>query len=265
MAVTVMRIGLERAQPLRDPGIVRAVAGPEIEYVTRSHIAVDDMADRRCSVQRGNACFDRRDFGGAREVGLGQQNAIRHGDLPARLGLAFELRHAMQSIHRGDDAVQPAGIGGVLGGEQRVRHRGGVGEAGCLDRDTAERRQGAGLATLPKQLQRIGDVAAHGAADAAILQQHGILDRLLDQQVVQPDRAELVDDHRGVGQRRQLQQAVQQRRLAAAQEAGDDRHRHRVRRTIRCHANWLAYPFRGREGTRGGSTSKCRMSSTIFA
>ena len=102
-----------------------------------------------------------------------------------------------------------------------MRHRRGIGETRGLDRDAAERRQFAGLAALPQHVERIGDVAAHRAADAAVLQQHRVLDRLLDQQMIQSHRAELVDDHHGVGKRGLAQQVVQHRGLAAAQEAGE--------------------------------------------
>ena len=52
-------------------------------------------------------------------------------------------------------------------------------------------------------------------------QDHVVLDRL-DEKMVEPDLAELVDDDDRVGERRVLEQAVQQRRLARAEEAGED-------------------------------------------
>ena len=45
------------------------------------------------------------------------------------------------------------------------------------------------------------------------------------------DRAELVDDHHRIGERRIAQQPVQQRRLAGAEEAGEHRERDRLRAT----------------------------------
>jgi hypothetical protein len=70
-------------------------------------------------------------------------------------------------------------------------------------------------------LDRRRQLAADGAAQAARLQQHhGVLDAL-QQVMVEPDLAKLVDQHRGVGQRRMAKQALQKRGLARAQEARD--------------------------------------------
>jgi hypothetical protein len=64
-------------------------------------------------------------------------------------------------------------------------------------------------------------LAADGAAQAARLQQHhGVVDAL-EQMMVEPDLAELVDQHGGVAECRIGQQALQQRGLARAQEARD--------------------------------------------
>jgi hypothetical protein len=136
----------------------------------------------------------------------------------------------VQRIDRGDDAIEAARIFRIGLGKQRVRDGCRIGETCCFYRDTAEWRQFAGCAPLPEHVQRVGDVAAHRAADAAVLQQHCIFDRLLDQQMIQADGAEFVDDHHGVGERWLAQQVVQHRGLAAAEEAGEYRHRNGVRR-----------------------------------
>ena len=75
--------------------------------------------------------------------------------------------------------------------------------------------------------QRPHQIAAHRAAEAAGIQQHGIAIQPLHQQVIEADFAELVDQHGGVAERRVLQQAVQQRGLAGAEEAGEHRDRDR--------------------------------------
>ena len=68
-------------------------------------------------------------------------------------------------------------------------------------------------------LDRRRKLAADGAADAAGLQQHHRVVDALEQMMIEPDLAEFVDQHGGVGQRRIGQQALQQRRLARAQKA----------------------------------------------
>ena len=52
------------------------------------------------------------------------------------------------------------------------------------------------------------------------------LDRL-EQQVVEPDLAPFVDDHQRVGEFARAEQAIDQRRLAGAEKAGDDVQRDR--------------------------------------
>ena len=58
--------------------------------------------------------------------------------------------------------------------------------------------------------------------EATRVEQHGVVVERLDQQVVEPDLAELVDQHGGARQGRVAEQVVQQRGLAGTQEAGED-------------------------------------------
>jgi hypothetical protein len=88
----------------------------------------------------------------------------------------------MDSIHRHHDAVEVVGTAGV---DQRVYNGCRIGEAGGLDCNAPEPWQFACLPLAKELVDRIQDIAAHRAADAAVLRQHGILDRLLDQQVIQ--------------------------------------------------------------------------------
>ena len=70
--------------------------------------------------------------------------------------------------------------------------------------------------------QRLGQFAAHGAAHAARLQQHHRVVDALDEMVVEADLAEFVDQHGGVGERGIGEQALEQRRLARAEKAGEE-------------------------------------------
>ena len=55
----------------------------------------------------------------------------------------------------------------------------------------------------------------------------------LDQVMVDRDRADLVDEHGAVGELRLAQQAVEQRGLAAAEEAGQHVQRQAIHRLLR--------------------------------
>ena len=66
------------------------------------------------------------------------------------------------------------------------------------------------------------EIAADFAAQAPGLQLDQAVLARLDEFVVEADRAELVDDHGGARELRSAQQAAEQRRLAAAEKAGED-------------------------------------------
>ena len=101
-----------------------------------------------------------------------------------------------------------------------VQHRRRIGEAGGFQQHAAE--AAAPVVEIAQQrLQRVDQIAAHGAAQAARLQQHHVVADIFHQQVVEADLAEFVDDDGGVGERRLFEQAVEQRGLAGAEKAGE--------------------------------------------
>ena len=87
---------------------------------------------------------------------------------------------------------------------------------------SAERSGVPGLAHLVQVEERGSDVAAGGAAEAAGARHHhvGVADR--DEVVVDRDGTELVHDDGGVGEGRVGEEIVEKRRLAGAEEAGED-------------------------------------------
>src|SRR5205807_1257181 len=118
-----------------------------------------------------------------------------------------------------------------------MRHRGlqhgcGIGEPRRLQNDAAKDR--AAVVEVAQQLfERVDEVAAQGAAQATALQQYDAVADRFDQQMVEADFAEFVDDHRGFGERRVAEQAVEQGGLASAEEAGEHRQGNGVRRAQR--------------------------------
>ena len=73
--------------------------------------------------------------------------------------------------------------------------------------------------------QRVLQIGAGVAAQAAVAEQRHLVAALAQQRVVDALRAELVDDQRGAFAFRRLQEPPHQRRLAGAEKSGDDRHR----------------------------------------
>ena len=117
-------------------------------------------------------------------------------------------RHGIERGAREEELVEKE----VCGDRPRI------GEAARLHHDRVEP---AGPRQEP--MRDAHEIAAHGAADAAIVELEQFLVALDDQIVVDADRAELVDDH-GIAQPVILREdAVQKRGLAGAQMAGQHR------------------------------------------
>ena len=139
--------------------------------------------------------------------------------------MPIERAGAVDRIDRGDNAIER-----VSPHDGRVRHQGvknrrGIGEAGRLDHHSGKARDPA-LGPVGKQLsQGFNQGAPRRAAEAAAVQQHNVLARPLDQQMVEADLAELVDDHRRRRHAGLLQHVVERSRLAAAEEAGQQGYR----------------------------------------
>ena len=125
-------------------------------------------------------------------------------------------------VNHGDDAVdrQPrAHLGPIEGFQQRLRQR----EAGGLDDDMVEP-----VGALQQGLDRGQEIVGDRAADAAIgefddvLLAAGLDAAGFQDFAVDADVAEFVDDQREAPAARVLQQVADHRRLAGAEEAGDD-------------------------------------------
>jgi hypothetical protein len=107
--------------------------------------------------------------------------------------------------------------------ENRVQDRRRVREAGRLDDHAPEGRDAAVVALAQQVLEGGDEIAPHGAAEASGGEQHEAFLHRLDEEVVEADLAELVDDHDRVGERRILEETVEQRRLAGAEKARENR------------------------------------------
>ncbi len=103
----------------------------------------------------------------------------------------------------------------VLVDEEGLRHRRRIGEAGGLHDDGVE----LALA-LHQAVDDAHQVAAHGAADAAVVHLEHFFVGADDEVVVDADLAEFVDDHGVFLAVVFRQDAVEQRGLAGAEIAG---------------------------------------------
>ena len=157
---------------------------------------------------------------GRGEVGLADHQPVGGRRLLQRLPVPVEILGAAAAVDDRDHAAQHKARGdeGVILQRLQKRHR--IGKAGGLDDDAPERRDLAGIE--PKRKPRQGDdqITEHGAAEAAIGEQNGLVFRRLDQQMIEADLAEFVDDDQRALHVRRAEDAVEQRGLAAAEKAG---------------------------------------------
>ena len=116
--------------------------------------------------------------------------------------------------------------------EQQLDDGRRIGEAGRLDQNSPERRHFAAVALCQKCAQRVLQIAAQRAADAAARQHRDFAVDLLDQQMIEAHLAELVDDDGAVRHARMTQEFVEKRGFAAAQESGDERDGHPLGRFV---------------------------------
>ena len=139
----------------------------------------------------------------------------------------------VHGVDDGHDAVEPEAQREIGMADDRLQNGHGIGETRRLDHDTRERRDAAVVEPPQQILQRAHEIASDRAAQAAGGHQQHVAVDLLDEQMIEPDRAEFVDENDSVGKRPVAQQIVQQRRLARAEEAGEHDDRDRRRRTPR--------------------------------
>jgi hypothetical protein len=224
VGVLVVAVDEELRVELQDRVQVEAA---QVEHLRERRVAEVHLLDRRARVHALQALRQGFRLIARNEIGLRQENLVREAHLLLRLVELVELLRRVLRVDQRDDRIEQVIVADLLVGEERLRYRTGVGHAGGLDHHAVE----PDLALVALFLQRAEDadeIAAHGAADAAVIHLHDLLVAGLDDVVVDPDLAELVLDHRDALAMILLQDAVQQRGLAAAEEPGEDRHRHHL-------------------------------------
>ena len=130
------------------------------------------------------------------EIGLAEQDNIGLGDLRRRLFILRYLHGPLEAIDHGNDAVQPASAYDCFIALQALHDGTGIGQPGGLDQDTGKTRY-LSILDLGEQIANgVDQVVANRAADTTVFKQQDVLDRRFHQNVIQPDLAEFVDDHR---------------------------------------------------------------------
>ena len=143
------------------------------------------------------------------QIDLGQHDAVGDRHLLHRFHMLIERRHAVEGIDHRDDAFEPASGKKPRLAHHRMQHGCRIGESRGFDDDAVEALDLAAPAPRQKIVDRVDEIAADGAAQAARRHLDDILVGAFDQQMIDADIAELVDDHGGIAEKRILQQEVQ--------------------------------------------------------
>src|SRR5712664_3592128 len=246
VVVLVLHVGEELGVELEDRVQVEAA---DVEHLVDRRVAEVHLLDRRARIHALQPFREILNISFRNQIGLRHQDAVRESHLLLRLVELVELLRRVLGVHVGDDRVEQVVVADLLVGEEGLRQRAGVGHAGGRDHHAVELER-ALVALLLEAAEDADQVAAHRAADAAVVHLDDLLVALLDQRAVDPDLADLVLDHRDAPAVVLPEDAVEQRGLAAAEEAGEDRHRHHVR--FFHERSWRRarfYPSRPKSGT----------------
>src|SRR5260221_447419 len=150
------------------------------------------------------------------KIGLIEQDDVGERDLVLRLRRVLEPVPEPFGVGDGDNGVELGFAADIVVDEERLRHWRGVREPRGLEDDGVE-------FALPAH-QPVNDaheIAAHRAADAAVVHLEDFFVGADDEIDVDVNLAELVDDDSVLLPVRLRQEAVEQRRLAGAEIAGE--------------------------------------------
>ena len=160
--------------------------------------AVDGLENFRSRVEL--AQFRREPLdGAARDVGLGHHQPIGQDHLLARFRRPAERIEAVLGVDQRQHHFDMEHLAERAVGGKGLQDRAGIGKARGLDDDAAEVGDLAAVAFHQHAAQRLLQIAARDAAQAAIAEQHGLVGAGADQRVVDAGSAEFVDDDGGAG------------------------------------------------------------------
>src|SRR5262245_13366497 len=193
----------------------------EIEGVAPQHLRQGDLAalslvQPGVGVDAADARLHLAERVGLDQVGLVEQDDVGERDLVLRLRRVLEALLQPFGVGDRDHRVELGLAADIVVHEEGLRHRRGIREPRGLDDDGVE------LALPAHQpVDDAHEVAAHGAADAAVVHLEHFFIGANDEVVVDADLAEFIDDDGVLLPVRLRQDAVEQRGLAGAEIAGE--------------------------------------------
>ena len=163
----------------------------------------------RRGIEAAELIFERGKVSPVGKIGLGDDDPVGDGDLLARFIVAPVLARTVDGIDGGDDVAEPEVVADHVFRHQGVDHRCRVRQTCCFDHQPPETRDLPALAARKQVLHRHRQIAANRTTEAPGLKQHGRFIDAFEQMMVEPDFADFVDQHRGVGHVGIAQQVLQ--------------------------------------------------------
>lgn len=187
------------------------IEGALVENAGEIDAGTGGLVDARRGIDGAHDILDAGDFFRRNEIGLVDDNDIGKSDLVFGFAAVLQAQRQVLGIDKCDHRVK-LGLGAhVVIHEEGLGDRNGIGKASGLDNDAVE---SAGPAH--QAFDHADEVAAHRAADAAIVHFVDFFVGFDDQIVVDADLAEFVDDDSVFLAVVLGQDTVEKRRLAGA-------------------------------------------------
>jgi magnesium and cobalt transporter len=214
----------------------------QIKHVAQGYIPEVHTALRRTRVHVLDAVGEGVCHFGGHQISLADVDLVSKTHLATGFLAGVELGVAMFGVDQGEDGVEQILVCDVVVHEEGLRHGAGVGQAGGFDHDTVERQ--LAVVAFDRQIGQGGaQIFTDGATDTAVVHLDDLLLRVGHEDVVvDVFFTEFVFDDGnplavGLGQ-----DALEQRRFAAAQKAGKNGDRNQAHSTSvvlmvhpRCH------------------------------
>ena len=212
--VEEMRIELQHAVEIERAAIKNGV---------ECHLRPRRLVNGAVGVELADGQLDLAQFVRTDQIGLVENDDIGEGHLILGLRRIAETLEEELGVDQRHHGIEAGILAHLVIHEERLGHRHRIGETGGLDQNGIE-----GATPLDQVFDDTDQIAAHRAADAAVVHLEDFLVALDDEVIVDADLAELVDDD-GVALAVVLgENAVEQRGLAGPEVAGQYGHRNRT-------------------------------------
>ena len=186
----------------------------------RLDLALDGDADGS-GVQRAEVLDQTAGRRGVGEIALGHDDAVGEGHLLLRLGHPRDIAFAVDRVDDRDQGLQVELAAEAAVGGKGLQYRTRIGEPRGFDHDPLETRDRAARPVGEQPPQRLLQIGADIAAQAAIAEQHRHIAARPQKRIVDADFAVLVDHDGRVGPFGLIEQRADQGGLPRTQKAGD--------------------------------------------